>query len=157
MSTEVPSPSRAGISYDLATALGSLTDSTLTLYDTDGFTELAFNDDYGSLASRIFWTAPATGTYFLEVEPFGSEEPTGSYSLAISLLGDFNNNGAITGQDIDGLIATIAAGTNELVFDMNGDQVVNLADRDAWLAAAGAGAFFVANFSFMISVYRADD
>ena len=26
-----------------------------------------------------------------------------------------------------------------------------------WVAAAGAGAFFVANFSFMISVYRADD
>jgi subtilisin family serine protease len=131
-------PANNGISYDLSTALGSLPDSTLTLYDTDGFTELAFNDDYGSLASRIFWAAPATGTYYLKVEPFGSEEPTGSYSLAISLLGDFNNNGAFTCEDIDSLITTIAASKNNPIYDMNGDQVVNLADRDVWLAAAGA-------------------
>ncbi len=53
-------------------------------------------------------------------------------------MGDFNNSGVFTCEDIDSLIATIAAGTNDLAFDIDGDQVVDLADRDAWLAAAGA-------------------
>jgi hypothetical protein len=43
-------------------------DTYLYLHDTDGVL-LASNDDYGdSLASRIEWTAPITGTYYLVVE-----------------------------------------------------------------------------------------
>ncbi len=50
------------------------TDTTLRLYDTDGATVLAFNDDYpGSpepLASQIVWTAPADGQFYLRTRDF---------------------------------------------------------------------------------------
>ena len=36
------------------------------------------------------------------------------------------------------LVGVIAAGTNEASFDMTGDGLVDLADRDAWLTVAGA-------------------
>ena len=50
------------------------TDTVLRLYDTDGSTLLAYNDDDPLLpeptASRIIWTAPATGTYFMMVRDY---------------------------------------------------------------------------------------
>ncbi|MEO0074431.1 MAG: SMP-30/gluconolactonase/LRE family protein, partial [candidate division WOR-3 bacterium] len=59
----------AGVSYTLETSdLGPGADTYLYLYDTDGATLLASNDDYGgTLASRIEWSAPADGTYFAVV------------------------------------------------------------------------------------------
>jgi hypothetical protein len=48
----------AGKSYTFSTQLGTLRDSVLSLYDRNGQTRLAFNDDYGSgLASRIISSA----------------------------------------------------------------------------------------------------
>ncbi|MEM7311756.1 MAG: lamin tail domain-containing protein, partial [Planctomycetota bacterium] len=52
--------------------------------------------------------------------------------------GDFNQDGAYNCNDIDALVVEIAAGTNNSDFDMNGDNLVNLDDRDEWLAEAGA-------------------
>ena len=59
-----------GVTYTIQTGgLGSSADTYLYLYDTDGNTLLAANDDYGgSLASRIDWAAPATGTYYVLVK-----------------------------------------------------------------------------------------
>ena len=72
----------AGKHYTLATQLGTLNDSVLSLYDRNGTTLLASNDDYGSsLASRIDWTAPASGTYYLVVAGYGND--TGSYTLSV--------------------------------------------------------------------------
>ena len=46
-----------GVFYEIDVALGSLSDSVATLYDTDGAV-LDVSDDYGdSLASRIVWEA----------------------------------------------------------------------------------------------------
>ena len=54
--------------YQIDVALGTLPDSRLTLYDSDGFTE-AWNDDYDNTeASRIKWAAPSSDEYFLEVK-----------------------------------------------------------------------------------------
>jgi len=55
-------------------------DTTLTLYDTDGTTQLEYNDDdpYNPPASKIVWLCPTTGTYFVKAAPFGT---------CISLLG----------------------------------------------------------------------
>jgi hypothetical protein len=58
-------------------------------------------------------------------------------AATFSLLGDFDDDGEYTCADIDGLVTTIAAGTNDPVFDMDGDTVVDLVDRDIWLAEAG--------------------
>jgi PKD repeat protein len=59
-----------GISYTVETfGLALATDTYLALYDTDGTTLLAANDDHdGSLASRIEWQAPAAGSYYLVVK-----------------------------------------------------------------------------------------
>jgi hypothetical protein len=61
---------QGGVTYTLSTFdLGTAADTYLYLYDTDGTTLLAANDDYGgSLASRIDWTAPTTSTYYLLIQ-----------------------------------------------------------------------------------------
>ncbi|MBN1640902.1 MAG: pre-peptidase C-terminal domain-containing protein [Anaerolineae bacterium] len=78
----------AGMTYVLHTSnLGFAADTHLYLYDTDGQTELAHNDDYGYLvSSRIIWVAPASGTYYAKVQhhnPIASG-PATHYDLAIS-------------------------------------------------------------------------
>jgi len=57
----------SGITHVIQTSnLGPNADTQLYLYDADGTTLLASNDDYGStLASRIDWKAPAGGTYYV--------------------------------------------------------------------------------------------
>ena len=51
--------------------------------------------------------------------------------------GDLNDDGLYDVHDIDTLAAAIRAGINDARFDLNGDDLVSLADRDAWLAEAG--------------------
>ncbi len=51
---------------------------------------------------------------------------------------DFNFDGALDCTDINLLVEAIASGSNVALFDLTGDGNVNLADRDAWLADAGA-------------------
>ena len=66
--------------YQIDVALGTLSDSYLELRGSDGW-RLEYNDDHGdSLASRIFWEAPASGDYYLVVGGFGE----GSYTLTIA-------------------------------------------------------------------------
>ncbi len=52
--------------------------------------------------------------------------------------GDFDNDGDYDCTDIDALVAAIAANGNDPLFDLNGDNLVDLTDRDLWLAFAGA-------------------
>ncbi len=60
-------------------------DTVLELYDADG--QLVASDDDGGdepLASRILWTCPESGTYWLLVRPFGGRAPArASYALCI--------------------------------------------------------------------------
>jgi hypothetical protein len=87
----------AGVTYRVATALNSLTDSILRLFDVDGTTQLAMDDDGGvGATSLIEWTAPADGKYFVEVS--GVEWRTGSYHLSIT-AGDDHGNNANTATD----------------------------------------------------------
>ena len=69
-----------GVSYEIDVTLGTLSDSLLTLYGADEW-ELAHNDDVAdSLASRLHWTAPESGDYYVEVAGFDS----GSYALTVT-------------------------------------------------------------------------
>ncbi len=52
--------------------------------------------------------------------------------------GDFDGNGLYNCSDIDALTAAIAAMSGETAFDLNADGNVDAADRDVWLAQAGA-------------------
>ncbi|MCA9257780.1 MAG: PPC domain-containing protein [Planctomycetales bacterium] len=69
-----------GVEYRFTTTLTMLYDSVLTLFDVDGVTELAFNDDYGpGFASQIVWTASTAGVYYVEVR--GYSDDLGDYLL----------------------------------------------------------------------------
>ncbi|MCA9111306.1 MAG: pre-peptidase C-terminal domain-containing protein, partial [Planctomycetaceae bacterium] len=75
----------ANVEYKFETVLGTLTDTTLRLLDTNGTNELDSNDDIdgaANRASRIVFTPTVTGDYFLQVEAFGNE--TGTYMLDVS-------------------------------------------------------------------------
>ena len=51
---------------------------------------------------------------------------------------DFDGDGSLGCSDIDGLVASIAAGTHVTLYDLSGDGFVDETDLDEWLAAAGA-------------------
>ncbi len=51
---------------------------------------------------------------------------------------DFSGDSTCDIDDIDALIMEIVAGTNLPLFDLTSDGLVDLEDRDQWLAAAGA-------------------
>jgi len=54
------------------------------------------------------------------------------------ILADMNLDGSYTCSDLDALSAAVAAGTNDVDFDLTGDGVVDNADVTEWLAIAGA-------------------
>ncbi len=60
----------AGVVVDFdvdASELGSPIDPVIALFDVDSATVLAWNDDAGSLDSRILYTVPADGRYFVGI------------------------------------------------------------------------------------------
>ena len=75
-----------GVIYQIDVGLGTLNDSWLALFDSDGW-DLAYNDDHGDTrASRIVWAAPGSGEYYAAVGGFGGG--TGSYTLTITNVGE---------------------------------------------------------------------
>ena len=131
----------SGRDYVFETHLGSLSDSLIRLYDGGG-TFITSNDDGGvGLASRIDWSAPSSGTYFVEVDAFSTQ--AGTYDLQITesgvdpVDGDFNNDGSYDCLDIDVLTQAIVQGNNDPTLDLSGDGTLSMADVDLWLAEAG--------------------
>ena len=51
--------------------------------------------------------------------------------------GDFNDDGVYDCLDINALTTAVATGGSVLLYDLNGDNVLSLADVDAWRAEAG--------------------
>ena len=87
----------------------------------------------------------AAGTYQIRVTPtdgrgnVGQSLTTMAFELTASPTGDFDNDGDLDGDDIDLLVANIALGpADPAIFDVTNDGHVDLADRDQWLALAGA-------------------
>ena len=64
-------------------------DTVLRLYDRDGQTVLDYDDDSGvGWASRIGWTSPVSGTFYVQVsEYFGRAGPNTGYTLRIEGTG----------------------------------------------------------------------
>ncbi|MEM8679604.1 MAG: PQQ-dependent sugar dehydrogenase, partial [Planctomycetota bacterium] len=97
-------------------------------------------------ATVVGLTAGPDGLYFTDLyKDVDAQSPIerGARVLRVRYVaplpdGDFNDDGNYDCQDIDALIGDIAAGSNSTEFDMNGDGVTNLDDRDLWLAEAGA-------------------
>ena len=62
----------------------------------------------------------------------------GAFEIQSTVLAcDFDGREGCDIDDIDALIMEIVAGTNNLEFDLNADEMVDHADRDQWLAEAG--------------------
>jgi len=73
----------SGLDYTFESEAFSLTDTQMTLYDTDGIAVLDFDDDSGTgFAAKITWTAPADGDYYVAIQAF--ELLTGTYSMHMS-------------------------------------------------------------------------
>ena len=83
-------------------------------------------------AEYLFWDIihPTTAAHeFLAEELFAS---------LTAIDADFDDDGALDCTDIDSLVTEIASGGNDQAFDLTGDGIVDLNDRDAWLSEAGA-------------------
>ena len=81
---------KEGQLYQIDVALGTLDDSIVDLFDSDG-SFLDSNDDYGdTFASRLFWEAPSSGERYVAVEGYG----TGTYTLTVD-YGDMEDGGSV--------------------------------------------------------------
>ena len=92
--------------------------------------------------NRINLSSGGTGSFRVD---YGTGSPFGPNLIVLSdfqgtgsASGDFNGDGNFNGADVDSLVAVIAAGTNNPVFDLTGDMLVNTSDLNQWLAIAGA-------------------
>ena len=110
-------PAIEGTTYDIRVDLAAgpsvpvLDDSVLWLYDTDGRTRLGWDDDGGhGWGSRLVWTAPADGTYFIAVDAFDLDNQLGAYTLEVT-------------QSI------VEADAPKAVFDHSGQVVLAYEDR----------------------------
>ena len=121
----------AGEFYQIDVALGTLDDSTVALYDADGF-ELAYNDDYGGTsASRLYWEATDSGLLYVGVE--GWNDYIGTYTLTVVVLDFVDDHGDFIDEATPVALgdATGAAG----VLDYEGDI-------DLFVFEAVAGEFY---------------
>ncbi len=74
---------REGAEYTIETSVRSGLDTVIALYSGQG-TRLALDDDSGSgSASKITWTAPSSGTYYVRVYSYDGES-VGGYDLSLS-------------------------------------------------------------------------
>ena len=105
----------AGDEFDILVAAGGLmgTFETVSIDPTFATMEIDFELDYS---------------------------PNGLTLVAVStaVSCDFDGDSNCDLDDIDALVTEIAAGTNNPSFDLTGDGAVDSADRDQWLADAGA-------------------
>lgn len=103
-------------------------DTHLYLYDAGG-TELASNDDYIGLDSRIVYAPAADGTYYLKVEAYkGVNQPNGTadykvdygvsiYTLSVHEFTDNDGDGYSSHYDCDDTNNTIYPKADEIVGD----------------------------------------
>ena len=127
---------KAGVAYTIQTSsLGTSADTYLYLYDTDGATPLAANDDYGgTLASRIMWQAPADGTYYVMVKHWNPNVGGcgTSYDLSVTLLGDFEPNCIVDVADIMQVASRwrsrIGDTSYDPTYDLDGDGDIDVVD-----------------------------
>ena len=151
-------PAKEGGEYTITTGeLSPEMDTVLTLYGPDGRTVLAEDDNSGGgRASRIEWTCPASGRYFLAVR-HARADGTGSYKLAISAVlrlrevGSFKPPGYALDIWVEGKFAYLVVGFfGLLVLDISDPaapiQVGSYSTRDYARAVTVSGGY----------AYRAD-
>jgi hypothetical protein len=80
---------------------GSQLDSVLTLFDSDGTTVLAQNDDYSGLDSYLEVPLPHSGTFYLRVRDYGTPHGGPDYFYSILLTDHTPGVDAPWGDDME--------------------------------------------------------
>ena len=138
------------VDYTLETLnLGLNCDTVLTLFDTDGVTQLAENDDFVGFESVIAWECPADGTYFLRAKhhnPATFGEGT-EYDLRVTFVEGPSLPGTLVGQVEDeatGLPiadAQVSAGANDTTTTANGEYLFPDLDPNTYTVSVQAAGY----------------
>lgn len=119
----------AGTTYELTVELLTLRDSVMSIMDSAGAEIERNDDDGGSLASHLIWTAPSSGQFTIQVAGFGSA--TGDFTLEVESVGPHGNpcDGGLTLTDdsasIDFDDTGITSGTCDWIIRCNqGDGIL---------------------------------
>lgn len=141
----------AGTTLDLdvdASQMGSPLDPVLWLYDRDGTTVLAYNDDHDGLDSRIVRTIAAAGDYFAAVSGYAGQGGSGyTYTLRIGTRTPGPG-------DPTTVLASGLAGPVGMAFDETGNLFVTelFARRVSRIAPGGGVSVVAENISFPVHV-----
>ncbi|MEK6742975.1 MAG: CARDB domain-containing protein [Nitrospirota bacterium] len=82
----------AGTVYGIITQkVGNMASPSLSVYDTNGTTQLASSSSPWSTYSRMTWTAPSAGTYYVKVAPYSGTLSSGANTDYRITLGDVLN------------------------------------------------------------------
>lgn len=103
----------AGATYSLTTdALGTNADTRIELYDTDGITFIKGDSDSGMITntSRLSWTAPTTGNYFVKVKPQYWLSGSGANTDYRLTLGDATIDVGFLSASLNGSSSILAGG-----------------------------------------------
>jgi len=114
-------------------------DPALLVYDPAGSPIAGDRDSFDGKNAITTFTAETDGAFVIQI--FG-QSGFGEYFLDLVVDGDFDRNGTHDCLDVDAFVNEIVAGTNNLLFDMTGDGLVDDADLNVWLdVAATANGF----------------
>lgn len=115
--------------------------------------QVASNGGAGAADTLVYNSVTPGTVYDLSVLSL-SYATAGNFTVLIDfgvvLLGDFDHDSEYTCNDINMLVAEIASGGGNLMFDLNSDLLVNQDDLDVWLATA-------ATFNGFASPYKRGD
>ena len=98
----------------------------------------------------VTFVAPADGLYFVNVS---TESGSGEYTLSRSInaaTGDFDGDGDLDCDDIDGLSRAIASGSSNLLYDVTSDGLVDVDDLNEWILNLKGTLFGDANLDFVV-------
>ena len=100
-----------------------------------GFIDIEIGVNFGTTGNNFPDDIPPSATLFPNQNPLQS----GAFQIRSLSLGpgDFNTDAVYDCADVDSLVTAIATGSNDLLFDLTADGVVDTSDLDAWLAEAG--------------------
>ncbi len=139
------------LSLDIeGTVPGSLFDRFVVIGDAtlNGLYRVAVNGFLPSLGDSfdVLDFASASGAPLFDLPTLGvglawdtsSFLSSGVLSIAASNLNcDFNGDSSCNGADIDLLVMEIAGGGSNLLYDINGDALIDINDVNTWLSDAG--------------------
>ena len=140
---EVGAGTGAGSALDRSVEINGTTVAfdPLDYPDTGAFQFAKLGVDFASLQQSVLFdnSGGAAGPG----EPGVGSLVARTYDLQFSATdtpivdGDFNDDGVYDCADVDALTVEVTGATNNLDFDLTGDGLVDLNDRDAWLLEAG--------------------